>query len=154
MFLGLLLIASGGLWLPVVVHFTWNFVGGMILGQVSLGDPQHLLTTAITGPPAVSGGIAGMEGSVVTLILTLALCAGTALAISHDPTKVGDEPAFDPQLGTQLLKVPDQMRGRVVLQRPPRIPGVGMTSTAPTLIHEDHSVGVRVEELPPPRRST
>ncbi|MEO6791086.1 MAG: type II CAAX endopeptidase family protein [Ornithinibacter sp.] len=81
LFLALLLIASGGLWLPIVAHFLWNLAGGMVLGQVALGEDLHWLRTTITGPEWVSGGSARMEGGVVTLATTLILCSVGAVVV-------------------------------------------------------------------------
>ena len=89
LFFALLLIASDGLWLPVIVHFVWNLLGGMILGQVNLGDPHHSLNTTLTGPAPISGGNALMEGSVVTLMATLILCGITGVAARKNTTTAG-----------------------------------------------------------------
>ncbi len=60
-------------------------IGGMVLGQVSLGEPHHWLTTSLTGPTAISDGDAQIEGSAVTLIITLLLAAAAARA-AHTAT--------------------------------------------------------------------
>ncbi|MCA1781964.1 MAG: CPBP family intramembrane metalloprotease [Intrasporangiaceae bacterium] len=72
-FFAALLIASKGIWLPVLVHFSWNLLGGMVLGLVVLGEDQHLLRTSLSGPAWINGGSAMLEGSAITLAVTIIL---------------------------------------------------------------------------------
>ena len=59
---------------PVVMHFVWNGVGGIIFGVVSLADDYpHLFTTVFTGNTLLSGGMPKMEGSIVVLTINIAL---------------------------------------------------------------------------------
>lgn len=59
---------------PVIMHFLWNSVGGIILGGVSLADDYpHLFTTVFTGNTLLSGGTPKMEGSIVVLVINIAL---------------------------------------------------------------------------------
>ena len=55
------------LWMPIALHFTWNFMSGPILGyDVSGFTPSHsLLRTAGGGPAILTGGDFGIEGSIV-----------------------------------------------------------------------------------------
>ncbi|MBD2872762.1 CPBP family intramembrane glutamic endopeptidase [Paenibacillus arenilitoris] len=66
--------ASGGLWLPIGLHLTWNYFQGYVYGfRVSGTDnvPSVIESTA-SGPVALSGGSFGVEGSFVTTIITIA----------------------------------------------------------------------------------
>lgn len=72
--LSLLLIATGGLWAPILMHFVWNFIGGLILNAVSLGDDVSLIQITFTGNYLLSGGAGRIEGSVVVLAINLVLC--------------------------------------------------------------------------------
>lgn len=59
---------------PVIMHFLWNGVGGIILGGVSLADDYpHLFTTVFTGNTLLSGGEPKMEGSIVVLVINISL---------------------------------------------------------------------------------
>ncbi len=59
---------------PVMMHFIWNGVGGIIFGAVSLADDYpHLFTTVFTGNTLLSGGMPKMEGSIVVLTINIAL---------------------------------------------------------------------------------
>ncbi|WP_169507487.1 CPBP family intramembrane glutamic endopeptidase [Paenibacillus harenae] len=65
---------SGGLWMPIGLHLTWNYSQGYVYGfKVSGTDTVHsVLATVITGPDVLSGGAFGAEGSLITTIVTLA----------------------------------------------------------------------------------
>lgn len=84
--LGLLLAiafaASRSLWAPIALHFGWNFALGYVFGTLNSGmsDPHNLLRTTFTGPSWLTGGAFGVEGSVVTLVMSLLLSGGLVLA--------------------------------------------------------------------------
>jgi uncharacterized protein len=58
------------LWLPIGIHFGWDFSQDAIFG-VGKGA-KGLVEGDLSGPVWLSGGSAGIEGSVVALVL----CAG------------------------------------------------------------------------------
>ncbi|MEB3100184.1 CPBP family glutamic-type intramembrane protease [Ferviditalea candida] len=65
--LGLSREMSGGLWMPVGIHLTWNYFQGNIFGfPVSGVDVKSLFLIEQSGHPLISGGAFGAEGSVVT----------------------------------------------------------------------------------------
>ena len=66
---------SGTLWLPVGIHWAWNFVQGNVFGfQVSGGDAgKSLLQATVNGPDCLTGGAFGAEASIITVILGLGL---------------------------------------------------------------------------------
>ena len=67
---------------PIMMHFTWNCFGGIILGGVSLADDYpHLYSTEFTGNVLLSGGTLKMEGSIVVLILNIMLILGFAFLL-------------------------------------------------------------------------
>ncbi len=82
-FAGLLLaycyVATRQLWLPIGLHFGWNFGMGSLLGfpvsNVPIQFPT-LLKVQPAGHSLLTGGAFGLEGSVLALpaILVLALC--------------------------------------------------------------------------------
>jgi membrane protease YdiL (CAAX protease family) len=70
--LGVNYIFSGNLWFGILLHATWNFYQGSILGfKVSgLGLPS-LLHQDLSGNPLLTGAAFGFEGSVLNGGLTL-----------------------------------------------------------------------------------
>jgi len=61
------------LWLPIGIHFAWNFLLGPVLGlSVSGGDPwgvgSRLLI--VEGPEVFTGGAFGIEGGLVVTLCT------------------------------------------------------------------------------------
>lgn len=76
---GLLLGAAyryaGNLWLPIGMHWGWNFTQGSIFGfSVSGTDGgASLIKPTITGPQWLTGGAFGAEASVVAIVIGLAL---------------------------------------------------------------------------------
>lgn len=65
---------TGSMIAPTVMHFLWNGAGALFLGGVSLAeDYPHLLNMRFAGNDILSGGACKMEGSLVVLILNLAL---------------------------------------------------------------------------------
>lgn len=63
------------LWLPIGFHWAWNFVLAAILGVCLSGQkqPYALMQTDISGPSWLIGNWFGIEVSLVTLALFLAL---------------------------------------------------------------------------------
>ena len=76
---GLLLGAAyryaGTLWLPVGIHWAWNFTQGNVFGfQVSGSNAGvSLLQGAVKGPDFLTGGVFGAEASAITVVLGLGL---------------------------------------------------------------------------------
>lgn len=72
--LGAAFVAAGrSLWLPVGLHFGWNWVQGGIYGVAVSGFESHgVLRGALSGPPALSGGAFGAEASPVAVVVCLA----------------------------------------------------------------------------------
>ena len=75
--LGLNYIYTKNLWFSIMLHFTWNFFQGPILGyDVSGMQLQSLLQHDIQGSQLLTGGKFGFEGSLVaTLVCILAIVA-------------------------------------------------------------------------------
>lgn len=75
---------SGTLWLPIGIHWAWNFFQGNIFGfSVSGGDAGvSLLQSETSGPDLLTGGAFGAEASVITVILGLLLSVWFIVRIS------------------------------------------------------------------------
>ncbi len=57
---------------PIIIHFVWNFVGGIILGGVSLADDYpSIFRLAYHGNELLTGGVCKIEGSIVVLIVNI-----------------------------------------------------------------------------------
>ncbi|AGZ45099.1 CPBP family intramembrane glutamic endopeptidase [Actinoplanes friuliensis] len=69
--------ATRTLWVPIGLHFGWNFAAGGIFSVVvsGNGESKGLLDTTMSGPSLVTGGDFGPEGSLYTVaagvVLTL-----------------------------------------------------------------------------------
>ena len=75
---GLLLGAAykwaGNLWLPIGIHWAWNFFQGPVFGfAVSGNQTQSLIKPLIDGPVWMTGGTFGAEASVPAFVLGLAV---------------------------------------------------------------------------------
>lgn len=72
---GLMLAAaykwSGTLWVPIGIHWAWNYTQGNIFGlAVSGADAGYsILTTAVIGPDIITGGAFGPEASIIAVII-------------------------------------------------------------------------------------
>lgn len=75
---GLLLAAaykwSGTLWLPIGIHWSWNFFQGPVFGfAVSGNDTESLVKPVIEGSQWLTGGSFGAEASIPAAVLGLAV---------------------------------------------------------------------------------
>ena len=70
--LGMAYAASGSLWLPMGLHFGWNFTEGGVFGTAVSGGQSHgLIESVLSGPTLVTGGAFGPEASVITVAVCL-----------------------------------------------------------------------------------
>jgi uncharacterized protein len=66
--LGAAFMATRSLWLPIGLHFGWNFTeGGFYSTAVSGGTTPGIIKTTLTGPNMLTGGAFGPEASWVTM---------------------------------------------------------------------------------------
>ena len=66
LFLGINYIYTQNLWYAVMLHFTWNFLQGPILGyEVSGTNLPGIFQIDLTGSDLITGGKFGFEGSVI-----------------------------------------------------------------------------------------
>ena len=65
---------SGTLWVPIGIHWSWNYFQGPIFGfAVSGNGTQSLITPVIQGSDWLTGGSFGAEASIPAFVLGLAL---------------------------------------------------------------------------------
>jgi uncharacterized protein len=71
--LGAAYIYSKNLWLPIFIHFAWNFSEGGIYGAIISGNglSKSWINCKISGPELLTGGAFGPENSLQALILGL-----------------------------------------------------------------------------------
>lgn len=68
---------SGGLWLPIGIHWAWNFTQGNVFGfSVSGHDKEEsILNSLISGPDILTGGEYGPEASIFSVVIGCLLSA-------------------------------------------------------------------------------
>jgi len=70
--LGINYIYTRNLWFGLLLHFSWNFYQGPVLGyKVSGFNVQSLLQQELSGHPLLTGGAFGFEGSLLDGLLSL-----------------------------------------------------------------------------------
>ncbi|MFF5728324.1 CPBP family intramembrane glutamic endopeptidase [[Kitasatospora] papulosa] len=76
--------ATRNLWVPIGLHFGWNYAAaGIFSTEVSGNDtPQGLLDTVTSGPAWVTGGDFGPEGSVYSVLFGV-LTTAAFLWLAH-----------------------------------------------------------------------
>ena len=78
---GLLLGAAykftGTLWMPIGIHWAWNYTQGNVLGFAVSGNPvaDKVFSPIISGPDWMTGGVFGAEASVPAVVVGLLLTA-------------------------------------------------------------------------------
>lgn len=76
-------LLSGRLWLPISMHFAWNYFSDAVFAVPVSGHlARGWLQVATSGPAWLSGGTYGIEGSIVTGI-TWSMAAIVLLTIAH-----------------------------------------------------------------------
>ncbi len=87
--LSLAYLKTRALWLPIGLHWSWNFLMGQVfsLPISGLNFAPRLFKAEVSGPDWISGGSYGPEGSIVlTVVCILAiLWMGQTKAISPSP---------------------------------------------------------------------
>lgn len=86
--LSLAYVLTRNIWLAVGMHMAWNFMQGFVFGTEVSGsrEPSSFFTTSMTGSDLLTGGSFGLEGSLVSLVVSLAASAVLAVLIArkHD----------------------------------------------------------------------
>lgn len=78
---------SGSLWLPIGIHWSWNFFQGPVFGfAVSGNETCSLISPVIDGPLWITGGDFGAEASVPAVILGLAV----TILFFYTPSRTAD----------------------------------------------------------------
>lgn len=76
---GLMLAAAykytNTLWLPIGIHWAWNYTQGNVFGFMVSGTEsgQSLIEPVLTGPELITGGIFGAEASLIAVAIGAAI---------------------------------------------------------------------------------
>jgi membrane protease YdiL (CAAX protease family) len=71
-------VTTRRLWMPIGLHFAWNFAqGGIFGGAVSGIAVRGLLKATLNGPELLSGGAFGAEASIFAVVI----CTSMAIAL-------------------------------------------------------------------------
>lgn len=75
--LALAYMLTRNVWLAVGIHAGWNFTQAFIFGALNSGQqqPNGYFQTTFSGSDYLTGGLFGLEGSAVTLVLSVVACA-------------------------------------------------------------------------------
>ncbi|MDX1499499.1 MAG: type II CAAX endopeptidase family protein [Woeseiaceae bacterium] len=88
-------LATSNLWLPIGIHFGWNFLLGPVAGLTVSGTGQLGLgwqLFELEGPALMTGGEFGLEGGLVVTTMTAAVIAAIYAAIRKPPAEPAPEP--------------------------------------------------------------
>lgn len=63
------------LWIPIGIHWAWNFTLGSVfgVGVSGISEDAYAIIPEISGPYILTGGNNGFEGSIVTVIIGIAV---------------------------------------------------------------------------------
>jgi uncharacterized protein len=72
--LGAAYAVSRNLWLPIGLHFGWNFTEGGVFGAIVSGGNTgtRIVSMPLSGPDLLTGGAFGPEASVIAVLVCLA----------------------------------------------------------------------------------
>ncbi|MFB9078219.1 lysostaphin resistance A-like protein [Flavobacterium procerum] len=87
--MGAVFIYSRNLWMPIALHFAWNFTQSGIFGAITSGNEKtnSLVEAQIQGPEFITGGAFGPEGSIQAIAF-LALATILVLILCHKENKL------------------------------------------------------------------
>jgi membrane protease YdiL (CAAX protease family) len=75
-------VVANSLWLPIFMHFGWNFMLGPVLG-LAISASNHFSSgwqlLKVSGPELLTGGKFGLEGGVTTTLATSIIIAVIAM---------------------------------------------------------------------------
>ena len=64
---------SGTLWLPIGIHWAWNYTQGNVFGFAVSGNEfgESIISPRVEGHELLTGGIFGAEASIIAVIVGL-----------------------------------------------------------------------------------
>jgi hypothetical protein len=87
-------LGSKRLWLGFGIHFSWNFVQGVVLGFPVSGGvmPGSVFSQSVSGPDWLTGGAYGPEGGLIAIgfrFVVAGLVVGWLLYGKHVTARIG-----------------------------------------------------------------
>lgn len=84
-FLALIFTLTESLWMVAGVHMSWNFAQGFVFGSdvSGLQSSTGIMRTSLDGPDWLTGGAFGLEGSIITLGVSVMSILIAALLIAR-----------------------------------------------------------------------
>ncbi len=81
---------TGSLWFALGFHSSWNFAQSSLFGMSNSGGESEgvVLLSRLNGPPLLTGGTAGPEGSLLSLVAVVAVAAVVRYGLPERPKKV------------------------------------------------------------------
>lgn len=100
---GALYIYGRNLWLPIAVHFSWNFVQSGIFGAVTSGNDKtsSLFNFNISGSELITGGAFGPEGTIQATLLWLVVAIVLMILITKQKKLI--KPLLKQKQKTEML---------------------------------------------------
>ena len=83
------------IWVPVGMHWAWNYLEGGVFGCAVSGTPldyRPLITPKISGTDLLSGGAFGPEASIICVALGIAISTVYTMLYVKKKKKLGAEP--------------------------------------------------------------
>ena len=83
--LGLAMVYTGSLAIPLGIHLTWNFFQGIIYGMPTSGhiSETYLIQTKLVGPEIFTGGAFGPEAGLIGTFVIILGCVMIAYWIKY-----------------------------------------------------------------------
>ncbi len=94
-FMGIAYSYHQTIWVPIGMHWGWNYLQGNIFGCSVSGDAtvqNPLFTPSISGPDILTGGTFGPEASIITFVIGIGISIVYTMLYIKKKKKFGAEP--------------------------------------------------------------
>ena len=94
-FMGIAYAYHQTIWVPIGMHWGWNYLQGNIFGCSVSGDAavqNPLFTPSISGPDILTGGTFGPEASIITFVIGIGISIVYTVLYIKKKKKLGAEP--------------------------------------------------------------
>lgn len=94
-FMGIAYAYHQTIWVPIGMHWGWNYLQGNIFGCSVSGDAavqNPLFTPSISGPDILTGGTFGPEASIITFVIGIGISIVYTMLYIKKKKKFGAEP--------------------------------------------------------------
>ncbi|WP_314953271.1 type II CAAX endopeptidase family protein [Hoylesella loescheii] len=83
------------IWVPIGMHWAWNYIQGNIFGCSVSGQATGLtplITPSISGPDILTGGEFGPEASIITIVIGIAISIVYTMLYIKKKKRIGAKP--------------------------------------------------------------